>query len=93
MSRRGAPIPPRRAARSARARAPDARRSADTETDDLIRGVARQQPDGAIAALLNRVGKRTGMGDDGAPQRPLGGDHHRIGMNRHGRSSGKHVRE
>ena len=37
--------------------------SADTETDDLIRGVARQQPDGAIAALLNRVGKRTGKGN------------------------------
>lgn len=34
----------------------------NTEVGDLIRGLARQQPDSAIAAKLNRMGKRTGRG-------------------------------
>ena len=34
-----------------------------TEVGDLIRGLARQQPDSAIAATLNRLGKRTGRGN------------------------------
>lgn len=35
----------------------------DAEIDDLIRALARQQPDRAIAATLNRIGKRTGRGN------------------------------
>ena len=35
----------------------------DAETGDLIRALARQQPDGGIAAILNRAGKRTGKGN------------------------------
>jgi excisionase family DNA binding protein len=34
--------------------------SSDAAIDDLIRTLARQQPDGAIAATLNRCGLRTG---------------------------------
>ena len=30
---------------------------------DLVRGLARQLPDGAIAATLNRLGKKTGRGN------------------------------
>jgi len=37
--------------------------STDAEIQDLIRALARQQPDGAIAAMLNRLGKRTGRGN------------------------------
>ena len=37
--------------------------STDAEIHDLIRALARQQPDGAIAATLNRLGKRTGRGN------------------------------
>lgn len=33
------------------------------EVGDLIRSLARQQSDGAIAALLNRLGKKTGRGN------------------------------
>ena len=33
------------------------------EVVDLIRGLARQQPDSAVAATLNRLGKRTGRGN------------------------------
>ena len=33
------------------------------EVGELIRGLARQQPDSAIAATLNRLGKRTGRGN------------------------------
>ena len=33
------------------------------EVGDLIRSLARQQSDGAIAATLNRLGKRTGRGN------------------------------
>jgi excisionase family DNA binding protein len=32
----------------------------DADTGDLIRALARQQPDAGIAAILNRAGKRTG---------------------------------
>ena len=35
----------------------------EAETGDLIRGLARQQPDAGIAAILNRCGKRTGKGN------------------------------
>ncbi|MDE1147028.1 MAG: recombinase family protein [Azospirillaceae bacterium] len=35
----------------------------DADTGDLIRTLARQQPDGGIAAILNRAGKRTGKGN------------------------------
>ena len=35
----------------------------DTGTEDLIRALARRQTDGAIAATLNRIGKRTGKGN------------------------------
>jgi excisionase family DNA binding protein len=35
----------------------------DTETEDLIRALARRQRDGAITATLNRIGKRTGKGN------------------------------
>ena len=35
----------------------------DADTGDLIRALARQQPDSAIAAILNRCGKRTGKGN------------------------------
>ena len=34
----------------------------DAEVHELIRALARQQPDGAIAATLNRLGKKTGRG-------------------------------
>lgn len=34
-----------------------------TETEDLIRALARRQTDGAVAATLNRIGKRTGKGN------------------------------
>src|SRR5690606_34838630 len=33
------------------------------QTNDLIRTLARQQPDGGIAAILNRAGERTGKGN------------------------------
>jgi DNA invertase Pin-like site-specific DNA recombinase len=39
------------------------RYSSDAEIQDLIRALARQQVDGAIAATLNRLGKRTGRGN------------------------------
>ena len=35
----------------------------DAETGELIRALARQQPDAGIAAILNRCGKRTGKGN------------------------------
>jgi excisionase family DNA binding protein len=35
----------------------------DAETGELIRSLARQQPDRAIAAVLNRAGRRTGRGN------------------------------
>lgn len=35
----------------------------DTETEELIRALARRQRDSAIAATLNRIGKRTGKGN------------------------------
>ena len=37
--------------------------SADAEVVDLVRVLARQMPDKAIASLLNRAGKRTGRGN------------------------------
>ena len=39
------------------------RHSTDVETGALIEGLARQMPDHAIAALLNRLGRRTGKGN------------------------------
>lgn len=39
------------------------RLTTDTETGELIRALARQQPDAGIAAILNRCGKRTGKGN------------------------------
>jgi excisionase family DNA binding protein len=35
----------------------------EAETGDLIRALARQQPDSGIAMILNRAGKRTGKGN------------------------------
>lgn len=35
----------------------------EAETGELIRALARQQPDAGIAAILNRCGKRTGKGN------------------------------
>ena len=37
--------------------------SSDADARDLVRALARQQIDGAIAATLNRLGKRTGRGN------------------------------
>lgn len=37
--------------------------AASAEVVDLVRGLARQLPDGAIAATLNRLGKKTGRGN------------------------------
>ena len=37
--------------------------STAAETGDLIRALARQQPDSGIAMILNRAGKRTGKGN------------------------------
>ncbi len=37
--------------------------STEAETGDLIRALARQQPDSGIAMILNRAGKRTGKGN------------------------------
>jgi excisionase family DNA binding protein len=37
--------------------------SSDAAVDDLVRTLARQQPDAAVAATLNRVGVRTGKGN------------------------------
>jgi excisionase family DNA binding protein len=39
------------------------RLTTDAETGELIRALSRQQPDAAIAAILNRCGKRTGKGN------------------------------
>jgi excisionase family DNA binding protein len=39
------------------------RLTTDAETGELIRTLARQQPDAGIAAILNRCGKRTGKGN------------------------------
>ena len=39
------------------------RYTTDAETETLITGLARQMPDMAIAALLNRLGRRTGKGN------------------------------
>ena len=37
--------------------------AASAEVVDLVRGLARQLPDGSIAATLNRLGKKTGRGN------------------------------
>ena len=39
------------------------RYTTDAETETLVTGLARQMPDMAIAALLNRLGRRTGKGN------------------------------
>ena len=41
----------------------------DAETGDLVRALARQLPDGGIAAMLNRLGHRTGRGNTGTEAR------------------------
>lgn len=53
--------------------------SSDAEVRDLIRGLARQQEDGAIAATLNRLGKRTGRDNPWTEARVRSfRSHHRV---------------
>ncbi len=55
------------------------RYSSDAEVQDLIRALARQQVDGAIAATLNRLGKRTGRGNPWTEARVRSfRSHHRV---------------
>ncbi len=55
------------------------RYSSDAEVQDLIRALARQQQDGAIAATLNRLGKRTGRGNPWTEARVRSfRSHHRV---------------
>ena len=46
-----------------RARTGEHRWRTDAQVEDLVRALARQLPDKAIAAVLNRLGKRTGRGN------------------------------
>ena len=46
-----------------RARTGEHRWRTDAQVEELIRALARQLPDKAIAAILNRLGKRTGRGN------------------------------
>ncbi len=59
--------------------------STDTEVGDLIRTLARQQADGAIAATPNRLGKKTGRGNAWTEAR-VGSfrSHHRVPLYRPG---------
>ena len=69
----------------ARGRPEQHRWSASAEVVDLIRGLARQQPDSAIAATLNRLGKRTGRGNSWTEARVRGFRNHRsVGVYRPG---------
>jgi excisionase family DNA binding protein len=53
--------------------------SSDAEVRDLIRGLARQQEDSAIAATLNRLGKRTGRDNPWTEARVRSfRSHHRV---------------
>ncbi len=55
------------------------RYSSDAEVQDLIHALARQQEDGAIAATLNRLGKRTGRGNSWTEVRVRSfRSHHRV---------------
>ena len=59
--------------------------SSDAEVRDLIRGLARHQADGASAATLNRLGKRTGRGNPWTEARVRSfRSHHRIPAYRSG---------
>lgn len=59
--------------------------STDLATGDLIRALARQQPDSGIAAILNRAGKRTGKGNTWTEARVRSHrDHHDIPVYRAG---------
>ena len=50
-------------------RAAQHRWSTDVDVVELVRVLARQMPDKAIASLLNRVGKTTGRGNGWTPPR------------------------
>jgi excisionase family DNA binding protein len=55
------------------------RYSSGAEVQDLIHALARQQEDGAIAATLNRLGKRTGRGNSWTEVRVRSfRSHHRV---------------
>ena len=59
--------------------------STDAEVGDLIRTLARQQADGAIAATLNRLGKKTGRGNAWTEARIRSfRSHHRVPVHRPG---------
>ena len=59
--------------------------STDAEVGDLIRTLARQQADGAIAATLNRLGKKTGRGNAWTEARVRSfRSHHRVPVYRPG---------
>ena len=59
--------------------------SSDAEIGDLIRALARQQADGAIAATLNRLGKRTGRGNAWTATRVRSfRNHHKVPAHRPG---------
>ncbi|MFC3643635.1 recombinase family protein [Aquibium oceanicum] len=61
------------------------RYSSDADVQDLIRALARQQGDGAIAATLNRLGKRTGRGNPWTEARVRSfRNDHRIAVHRPG---------
>jgi excisionase family DNA binding protein len=69
----------------ARNRSGQHRWSSDAEVRDLIRALARQQGDGAIAATLNRLGKRTGRGNPWTEARVRSfRSHHRVPAHRVG---------
>lgn len=69
----------------ARNRTGQHRWSSDVEVRDLIRALARQQDDGAIAATLNRLGKRTGRGNPWTEARVRSfRSHHRVPAHRAG---------
>lgn len=59
--------------------------SSNAEVQDLIRGLARQQEDGGIAATLNRLGKRTGRDNPWTEARGRSfRSHHRVPAYRSG---------
>jgi excisionase family DNA binding protein len=69
----------------ARNRTGQHRWSSDAEVRDLIAALARQQADGAIAATLNRLGKRTGHGNPWTEARVRSfRNHHRVPAHRPG---------
>ncbi|WP_204840123.1 recombinase family protein [Cereibacter azotoformans] len=61
------------------------RYASDADIQELIRALARQQEDSAIAATLNRLGKRTGRGNPWTEARVRSHrSHHRIAVYRSG---------